>query len=95
MTSIEYYDVRVERAEHTNEIVVRGEIVNKTSRTFNSVAVRVILFVKNIAIANMVILINGLASGGSRAFEAKVPDLEYDSIAKEISRYEIYTDSAY
>lgn len=95
MLNLEFYNIRIERAEHSNEVVVKGEVTNRTARNFNSVAVRVVLFVKSIAIANFVILINGLYSGASKAFETTVEDIQYDVIGKEINHYEIFAESAY
>ena len=95
MINLEYYNLKIERSKESGEIIIKGEVANKSGRNYTTVAVRIIVFVKNIAIANVVILVNGLYSGVTKAFEKNIEDLRYDSIAKDITRYEAYTESAY
>lgn len=95
MVNLEYYNIRVGRSEHSKELVIRGEVINKSERTYNSVSLRIILFVKNISVASVVVLINGIPSGATKVFEKSVEDLEYDAIGKDVTRYEVFTESAY
>ena len=95
MINLEYYNVKVERAKKSNGITIKGEVSNKSGKHYNSVGMRVILFVKNISIASVVILINGLPNGATKVFEKNLEDLQYDAIAKDITRFEVYTESAY
>ena len=95
MVNLEYHDVRLEKSQFSNQVVVKGEVTNKTGRNYTSVAIRVIFFVKNINLVNIVIAVNGLTSNSTKIFEKNVEDLEFDAIAKDATRYEIYTESAY
>lgn len=95
MLNLEYHDVRLEKSQSSNQVVIRGEVINKTGRNYTSVAIRVIFFMKNIAVVNMVLSVNGLSSNATKVFEKSVEDLEFDAISKDITRYEIYTESAY
>jgi len=93
--NLEYFNIKIDKVKETKEIIVKGEVSNRGDISYSTVALRIILFVKNIAIANVIVLINGLSSGATKAFEKKLEDLEYDSIAKDITRYEVFTESAY
>jgi len=95
MINLEYYNINFERSKETGDIIIRGEVSNKTAKSYAAIALRMIIFVKNIAIANVIILINGLNAGTTKGFEKIVEDLKYDGIAKDIKRYEIYLESAY
>ena len=95
MINLEYFNVKIEKVKETNGIVIRGEVSNRTDVNYSTIALRILLFVKNIAIANVIVLISGLTAGATKEFEKGVEDLEYDKIAKDITRYEIYTESAY
>ena len=95
MPNLDYHNIKIEKYENTDQIVVRGEISNNSGRSYNAVAVRLVIFIKNIAIANVVFTINGLLKGANREFEKIIDDLEYEQVAKDITRYEIYTESAY
>jgi hypothetical protein len=48
-----------------------------------------------VPIANVVIVVNGLPAGRSRDFEKEVKDSDYDRIIGQLTKYEIYTESAY
>ena len=95
MLNLEYRDVRLERSKTSNSAVIKGEVTNKTGRNYSSVAIRVIFFMKNIAVVNIVLSLNGLSSNATKVFEKNVEDLEFDAVAKDITNYEIYTESAY
>jgi len=93
--NLEYHDVRIEKSPFSNQVVVKGEVINKTGRNYTSVAIRVIFFMKNISVVNIVLSINGLTSNATKVFEKSIEDLDFDSVAKDITNYEIYTESAY
>ncbi len=89
-----YNNVKFQKHTQENWLVVTGEITNNAGKNFNAVVFRLVVFVKAIPVANMVIAINGFFAGQTRIFETRVAELEY-KIIPEISRYEIYAESAY
>ena len=95
MLNLEYHDIRLEKSPSSNQVVVKGEVTNKTGRNFISVAIRVIFFIRSIPVINIVLSINGLINNRTKIFEKRIEDLEYEAIAKDVTRYEIYTESAY
>ena len=95
MLNLEYHDVRLEKSKFSNQAVIKGEVTNKTGRNYTSLAIRVIFFKKNISVVNIVLSLNGLPSNPTKVFEKNVEDLEFDAVAKDITNYEIYTESAY
>lgn len=95
MLNIDYHNIKIEKSETTNQIVIKGEVTNNSGRSYSTVAVRVMLFIKNITIVNTVFMVNGLLKGATKTFEKLVEELEYEQVAKDITRYEIYTDSCY
>ncbi|MDD5561053.1 MAG: FxLYD domain-containing protein [Candidatus Omnitrophica bacterium] len=95
MPNLSYHNIKIAKSEHTKEVVVEGEVSNHTEKSYATVAVRVVLFIKNITVANMVFTINGLPAGGTRPFKKTIDDLEYEQVGKDINRYDIYTESAF
>jgi hypothetical protein len=95
MPNLEYHHIKIGEYKNTNQMVIKGEVTNNSGKSYSAVAVRVIVFIKNIAIANVVFTINGLLNGANKEFEKIIEDLEYRRIAKDITRYEMYTESAY
>ncbi len=95
MLNLEYRDVRLERSNTSNTAVIKGEVTNKTGRNYTSIAIRVIFFMKNIPVINIVLPVNGLSSNATKVFEKNVEELVFDAVAKDITNYEIYTESAY
>lgn len=95
MPNFSYYHVEIEKSETTKEVVVKGEVRNSSDKSYATVAVRIVLFMKNISVANVVFTINGLSAGASKAFKKTIDDLDYDQVGKDISRYDIYTESAF
>ena len=95
MPNLEYHHIKIGEYKNTNQMVIKGEVTNNSGKSYSAVAVRVIVFIKNIAIANVVFTINGLLNGANKEFEKIFEDLEYRRIAKDITRYEMYTESAY
>jgi len=95
MPNFSYYNVAIGKSEQTKEVVVKGEVANHTDKSYSTVAVRVILFKQNVTIANVVFTVNGLSAGASKSFEKTFENMMYLQIGKEISRYDIYTESAF
>ena len=44
---------------------------------------------------NIVLTVNGLIGNATKFFEKSVEDSDYNAIAKDITRYEVYTESAF
>ena len=95
MANFEIYNLSYGKSEQNNQIVVRGELANHSGRSYSAVALRVVLFAKNISVASAVIVINNIPNDGVRAFEKNLEELEYDKVAKNITRYETLIESAY
>jgi len=95
MANFEYYNINFTKADNSNHLVIRGEIKNNSGRDYNAVATRVILFNKNIPMVNVVIVVNGLPNGLTKSFEKYLEEIDYLQVAKQITRYEVYTEGAY
>ncbi|MBU1124438.1 MAG: FxLYD domain-containing protein [Candidatus Omnitrophica bacterium] len=95
MAGIEYYNLQWMKAEGGNQLAIKGEVTNRSGKHYNAVSIRVILFSKNIPIVSAVIVVNGLAIGRTKDFEKKFDDLDYEKVATTITRYDVYTESAY
>lgn len=95
MINLEFHNIKFDRSKETNDIVIRGEVSNRSDKGYSAIALRIIVFIKNIAIANVIVVVNGISMGATKVFEKNVEDLKYDSVAKDITRYEIYAESAY
>lgn len=95
MPNLTYHNVKIVRYGNTNQVAVKGEVTNNAGRPFSAVAVRIVLFINNITIANVVFTLNGVPNGANKEFEMLVPDLDYDQVAKDINRFEVYTESTY
>lgn len=72
-----------------------GEVTNNSGKNYNAVVFRIVLFIKSIPICNSTFVINGFLNGQTRKFEQQAGELEYKKVAKEISKYEIFAESAY
>ncbi|MCK9430414.1 MAG: FxLYD domain-containing protein [Candidatus Omnitrophica bacterium] len=95
MPNLSYYHVEIEKASDTKDVVIKGEVTNSSDKSYSTVAVRIILFKKNVTIANVVFTINGLPAGATRAFRKTIEELNYDQVGEDISRYDIYTETAF
>ncbi len=95
MRSLDYYNVKLERLKNSNRVFLKGEITNNSGKSFNTVAVRIMLFVKNVITNNEVFLINDLPNGATKAFERHVYDLTPGQSFEDITRYEIFTENCY
>ena len=95
MAQFDYSDITYYQSETNKRLMVCGEVKNSSGRNYNALAIRIILFNKNIPLANMVIVINGFSNGAIKRFEKEAEELDYEQVAKHITRYELYTESAY
>ena len=95
MAMLDFYNITFEKADNSKQILIKGEVKNNSGRNYNAVAIRVILFNKNIPIVNTVAVVNGVPNGATKDFEKIVEEIEYDEVAKSINRQEAYIESAY
>ncbi|PIQ87774.1 MAG: hypothetical protein COV73_02350 [Candidatus Omnitrophica bacterium CG11_big_fil_rev_8_21_14_0_20_43_6] len=95
MRSLDYYNVKIERLKNSNRVFLKGEITNNTGKSYNTVAVRVILFVRNVVTINEVFLINDLPAGATKAFDRHLYDLEPGQSFDDITRHELFTENCY
>jgi benzoyl-CoA reductase/2-hydroxyglutaryl-CoA dehydratase subunit BcrC/BadD/HgdB len=95
MPNFNYYNINIVKSGSGSHLVVRGEIENRSGRNYNAVAMRIILFIKSIPIANTVLVVNGLSAGQTKNFEKQIEELDYNKVSKDITRHEIYIESAY
>lgn len=95
MLNFDYHNIKIEKGKNTNQVVVRGEVTNCTGKNYTTVAVRIVLFIKNTAIANTVFVINGLPNSSSKPFEKVIDELDYNQVGRDITRHEIYTESGF
>ena len=96
MLNFKFQNIKVEKGNiGANEVVVRGEVTNRSGRSYNTVAARIVVFVKNMAISNTVFAINGLSAGSTKQFEKVIEDLAYSQVGKDITSCEITVDSAF
>jgi hypothetical protein len=75
--------------------MLKGEITNESGKSYNAVAVRVMLFVKNVITVNEVFLINDLPHGSTKGFERHVYDLKPDQSIEDITRHELFVENCY
>ena len=75
--------------------IVPFQVTNGNISYYSTVAVRVILFIKNIPAVNEVFVINDLAKGSTKAFERNIYDLKPNEELDDVTRYEIFTDNCY
>jgi len=95
MPNFSYYHVEIAKSDNSKELVVTGEITNNSDKSYSTVAVRIVLFKKNVTVANVIFTVNGLPAGASKAFKKTIEDLEYEQVGKDINRYDIYTETAF
>ena len=95
MRSLNYHNVKIEKFKNSNRIILKGEVTNESGKSYNTVAVRVMLFVSNVIAINEVFLINDLPNGTTRAFERHIYDLLLGQSFEDITRYELFTENCY
>ena len=89
-----YGNVKFKRQEEGTGLMMTVEITNNSGRNFNSVVFRIVVFIKTMPIASLALTVNGFAMGQTKVFERRIEELEY-KITPEITRYEVYPESAY
>jgi hypothetical protein len=95
MPNFSYYHVEIAKSDNANDVVIKGEISNNGDKSYSTVAVLVILFKKSVTVANIVFTINGLPAGSVRAFSKTIEELDYEQVGRDITRYDIYTETAF
>ena len=95
MRSLEYHNVKIEKFKGSNRLILKGEITNDSGKSYNTVAVRVILFIKNIITVNEVFAMHDLPHGATKAFERYIYDLSPEQTVNDITRYELFTENCY
>lgn len=95
MAQLEFSDITYHKSENNRRLLVRGEIRNSSGRHYNAIAIRLIIFNRNIPLANIVVVINELPNGVTKRFEREAEELEYEQVVKNITRHEVYIESAY
>ncbi|MBU1726535.1 MAG: FxLYD domain-containing protein [Candidatus Omnitrophica bacterium] len=95
MSMLDFYNITFEKADNSKQMVIKGEVKNNSGRNYNAVAIRVVLFNKNIPVVSTVVVVNGVPNGSTKSFEKFVEEIEYEEVAKSINRQEAYIESAY
>jgi len=95
MPNINFYNFTIDKSETSNQIVVRGDVENRSGRNYSAIAIRIVLFVKNIPVANVVTVVNGLPNSATKGFEKQIEDLDFTQVGKDINRYDLYVENAY
>lgn len=90
-----FNDVTIKRHDEGKWLMVKGEVQNESGRDYSAVSFRVVLFIRTVAVANMVFVINGMRNGQTRPFEVQIGELEYSKIASDITKIDTYVESGY
>ena len=95
MPNFNFYNITFTKVSQSNILLVRGEIQNRSPKNYSAVAIRIVLFQKNIPLSNTVVVVNGLAAGQTRSFDKRIEEVAYDKAMHVMTRHEIVVDSAY
>lgn len=76
-------------------LVVQGEIINNSGISFQSVVFRMVVFIRTTPIASIPFTINGFYAGQVKTFEQQVGEIEYEVVASDISKVDIYAEGGY
>jgi hypothetical protein len=95
MRSLDYHNIKIERFKNSNQVILKGEVSNDTGKSYNSVAIRIMLFIKNVITVNEVFLVHDLQAGITKAFERHIYDLLPGQSFEDITRYELFTENCY
>jgi len=92
-----FYPRNITFKRHGQEdwLMVKGEITNSSGKNYNAVVFRIVVFIKSTPIGSAAVTINGFYNGQTRTFEKQIEELGYSKVANEITRCEIYAESAY
>lgn len=91
----DFKNIEFKKHEQEDSLVVTGEIANRSGKSYNAVAFRIIVFLKNIPIGNATFTINAFSMGQTKKFTKQIGGLAYSAVIKDINRCEIYAESAY
>ena len=89
-----FQNVKFGKHSQENGLMLSGEVSNTSGKSYSSVVFVAIVFIKNFPAGTVTFPINGFNVGQTKTFEVRVGELEF-SRASEITRYEIYAESAY
>lgn len=88
-------NVRFVRNSLDGSLMVMGEAINMSGKPYNAVAFRMVLFARHMPLATVTFVINGFKTKQMKTFEVKAEGLEYNTALPQITRYEVYAESAY
>ena len=89
-----YNNIKFKKHKEENWLMMTGEITNDSDKNYSAVVFRVILFIHSFPAGNVNLTIRAFKAWQTKTFEVQAGDLEY-KIIPDISKYEIYTESAY
>ncbi len=89
-----YTNIQLKKDKEENRLLMTGEVTNTSGKSYNTVVFRAALFIKNIPVGNVTFAVKGIRPKQLKTFSVRVGELDYKLIP-EISRYEIYPESAY
>lgn len=90
-----YNNVTFKKYDQDIWLVVKGDITNRSGKSYHAVVFRIVLFINALPICNTVVTINGFHNGQTRTFEKPIQEIEYTKVVDKITKYDIYAESAY
>jgi hypothetical protein len=95
MMNFSYHHIKLQREPQGRGLMVKGEIINSSGKNCNAVVFRIVVFVRTMPVGSTTMVISGFMNGQSRTFEKRIEDLEFDKIGNDVTKIEIYPESAY
>jgi len=89
-----YRNIQFQKHPKKNWVIVRGDIHNDSGKGYNSVAFRMVIFIKGMQVVSTNITVHNFGAGKNRSFEKSIEGLDYKLI-ESIVRYEINPEGAY
>ncbi|RJP27297.1 MAG: hypothetical protein C4533_07455 [Candidatus Omnitrophota bacterium] len=89
-----YTNIHFKKHEQENWLLITGEITNDSGKNFSSVVFRIVVFIGNVPVGTAMLKIKNFPVGKTKTFEARLGELSFQ-IVPQISRYDIYAESAY
>ncbi|MFA5356272.1 MAG: hypothetical protein WC301_02550 [Candidatus Omnitrophota bacterium] len=89
-----YRNIEFKKHPKESYAVAKGDIYNNSGTNYNSVAFRMVIFVKGAQVINTVITVHGMGAGCKKVFEKPIRDLD-GKLINNIVRYEIIPEGAY
>lgn len=93
--NFDYRNIAFKKEAEGDGLVVSGDIINKSGRSYHAVVFRIIIFIKSTPIGSASIIVNGFTNNKTKKFEKKIAELSYSKVSKDITHHEIYPESAY